>query len=703
MMRLQSRIDELERNRSEIVRDGDGGTTASSPASGEASSSNHHAHDNDANAMMGLMEEVRPGEGNNPVGDSSAASFMSKIKSVLDQQSTPPDMVQRQQPRARSSPGSAPVLVSRHDRRPFRRPDYVLPSRHQADHLLQVYWQLVDSLYPFLDKDDFTTKYHSLWTGKPAMEDENGFICLINAVFSIASHLDSSIPPAERIGAAEVFYRRAQLQMGLDLLQCRSVQTVQCFLLLGQYLQSTNDPQQCWVFTGLAIRIAQSLGLDLPSTSAHQTQRKVWHGCVLMDRTLSMTFGRPAVITSQAAASVPSPFTHPNLTACSCHTELCIFDPDSPDLHFFIECLKLYEVMGETLLALYNPVPEADGSGDSYAHYFGGLGAKAAGTVLEMDSKFGQWIRSLPLHLRYEPEHGVKVVPKKSRIHLRQTNVLWIRYCHIRTLLFRPVLSRFCTATGAIAGAHEGTLAHKLALQCSVMCVRSALDTLSLFGPILEQLEWDELDDILPSWWYSIFYLYTAATVLVAARLNPTVEAEVGEEVIANASRAATAALRRYEIFGRHAKRCAAAIGLLFDQIPPHHPHQQHHNSIQQQVEQQRPPWPPSRMHSSNLGGGARAQVPDGGSLEDNDDQNRRWETWSSQVLRDRDRHLSEAGSEQAWIYDQRANADPTTPGYLTEQHAPSVDILEASDLRFDLGGDMSWLSSMPFDLYSEF
>lgn len=64
----------------------------------------------------------------------------------------------------------------------------------------------------------------------------------------------------------------------------------------------------------LAIRIAQDLGLDLPQTSRRleiqrdqEMARRIWHGCVMMDRVLSMTFSRLPTISRACATCVPFP------------------------------------------------------------------------------------------------------------------------------------------------------------------------------------------------------------------------------------------------------------------------------------------------------------------------------------------------------------------------------------------------------------
>ena len=679
VIRLQSRIDELERvsHRKSLPDGADLPTGPSTPMS--TSTQNHHSG---ANAMMGLI-----GDGDNveqsAVGDSSAASFMNRIKAVLDQQLTPSSTTQPQS----AAPSSAASSLLRQRR--FRNPDYVLPSRHAADKLLQIYWLLVDPLYPFIDKEDFMPKYQSLWTGNPTMDDEICFICLLNSIFAVACILDSSIRPQDRVSSGEVYYKRAQGYVDLEFLQFQSVHTVQCLLLMAQYLQSTREPQQCWMFVGLAIRIAQSLGLDLPSTSTTTQNgnpddflRKLWHGCVLMDRTLSMTFGRPTIITSQGAELVPRPLPHPDTAECACGNQICIYNASSPDLHFFIETLKLYEIMSETLVALYNPTREAPSAvEDSYTRYFGRLGAKAAGTVLEMDGKYTTWQCNLPLHLLYRetPDFMQHIT------HSRQAKILSLRHSHIRTLLFRPVLSRFCSVCHYEDDVEKDSLAYKLALQCSIMCVQSALHTVNLFGRTHAEVRLEGLDGLLPAWWYCILYLYTAATVLVAARLNPTIEDEVGgEEVMSAASRTATSTLNSYGNFGKHAKRSAAAIELLFDQIPRQGQHRQ----------------PQIR---SDLNSIQPASLPQEKILASGQD----WTDVQREMAASVNASINANASMNA---NTTLPQDPALIGYVGNNVQPmgtammDPSYFDPSDLRFglDLEGDMSWLDSDPFQLYGE-
>jgi hypothetical protein len=73
-------------------------------------------------------------------------------------------------------------------------------------------------------------------------------------------------------------------------------------LLMGQYLQSTQKSAQTWKMHGLAVRAAFQIGLhssDLArdfSPIDREVRKRTWFGCIMLDRTLSMTFGRPASI-----------------------------------------------------------------------------------------------------------------------------------------------------------------------------------------------------------------------------------------------------------------------------------------------------------------------------------------------------------------------------------------------------------------------
>lgn len=99
---------------------------------------------------------------------------------------------------------------------------------------------------------------------------------------------------------------------------------VQYLLLTGQYLQGTRRSTQAWVNHGLAVKAALQMGLHTNDTlstltlTEREIRKRVWFGCVTLDRTLSMTFGRPATI-PDSYVRLPMPTVlpwSPDLTIC---------------------------------------------------------------------------------------------------------------------------------------------------------------------------------------------------------------------------------------------------------------------------------------------------------------------------------------------------------------------------------------------------
>jgi hypothetical protein len=612
----------------------------------------------ESNAMMGFVRNVDQ-TNSQPYNDSSVASFMTQIKRLVDQETSD----------SQTSPASSlKSLLRRYQyRKSSRRQEFLnynLPSRQRADHLLSVYRRLVSTLYPFLDFEEIETLYLRLWTGEDLGEGGLTFVCLINVVFCLACNIDTTIAPQQRTSDAEVFYDRANELLQWNIVHEPSLLLVQCFLLLGQYLQSSDDPEQCWIFVGFAIRIAQSLRLDISSTSAkepmqrRESMRRLWHGCILMDQVLSMTFGRPSMISSQASMSVPLPLSHSDGAHCRCSTEP---ENDVADYHFYIETLKLYQLMNETLSMLYISVAEPTSSHDTNLTFFGVSGPKLVGNMLEMDQKLSSWSRSLPCHIRHD------TITDRGPMHQRQTNVLSIRYSHVRILLFRPILARYCSR-GAVQTVNSTSggddLPEKIALQLSVACVKAALRIIEDFDTIVAGRQVEELDDLLPAWWYSIFYIYTAATVLVAARLDHSLLAEVTEQAIRESWVKAMRILSRYELFSKHAKRCSAALCLISNLVIQQ---TQQRGKLRERVGQELTPIPTaSDAQGLQLVDESDSTVTAGVHTQD-------W--WSNEQEFDRLRRKA------------------TTVENVVRH-------FNTSGIQVDVFGDMSWLTSMPSQQY---
>ncbi|CAI7625149.1 unnamed protein product [Penicillium bialowiezense] len=525
------------------------------------------------NAMMGAVEQERASQGF--FGSSSAAGFMRQIRTAVDKRVDAPHR--------RSSVPRIPVhstlLPPRRDQPQQSVANYVLPPRKMADSLMEVYWDYVFPLYPFLISAQMKSEYAKIWAGDTLDSDENMLMCTLNVMFALASQLADFVPPSEREASADAFFSRAKGLFQFNLWDTGSAGLIQCLLLMAQYLQSTDSAHQCWIVTGLAIRNAQSLGLHLPETIAslqsfeeQQLARKIWHGCVLMDRVISMTFGRPAMITKTSSGVVPFPaavddeFIQPESTLEASQP------PNRPSMMaFFGKTLELYDIMNDVLLSLYNPSKDPSAE-DIHDFYFNNITNEGERTIFELDHSLSRWTRSLPVHLC-----GDSAMASANSIFCRQSIVLRARFLHVRILLFRPTLSKYCTlrdntATDSLISISD-SFPHRLALQCSVICVKAAQESIQL---IYNNVPTDGTGGPLPAWWYNVLYVYTSATVLIAGRLCSAILAEVTADSITQSWNQALEILRKYQSYSTSARRCVAALEILYEQVasegvPPHH------------------------------------------------------------------------------------------------------------------------------------
>lgn len=127
---------------------------------------------------------------------------------------------------------------------------YVLPTKKAACSLMYLYWEIVHSLYPFVDNDGICTAYQSLWQSDgPAYDD----LSILNIIFALACPLSPTIKLDRRKSSAEVYFCRARHPLNYELWQIWPFQLVQYLLIFDQHLQSSDHPHQCWMVIRLAV------------------------------------------------------------------------------------------------------------------------------------------------------------------------------------------------------------------------------------------------------------------------------------------------------------------------------------------------------------------------------------------------------------------------------------------------------------------
>ncbi|GLA21419.1 hypothetical protein AnigIFM62618_010730 [Aspergillus niger] len=521
------------------------------------------------NAMVGEVaaDERYPTQGF--FGSSSAGGFMRQIRVAVGKE-VPSSGASNPQSSLfdfhRSKGPSISANINNH----------VLPPRRMADHLMQIYWEFVFPLYPFFDREQLSAEYLRIWNGEGPASDEDMIMCTFNVIFALCCQLSENIKPENRASTADSFFSRAKQLIQFDPWQPGSTAFIQCLLLMSQYLQSTDHADQCWMVTGMAIRSAQSLGLHLPETSSRlassqgkELARRLWHGCVLMDRVVALTLGRPAMISKEAAGAVPLPTmvdeeVPPGFLDAESHFQDGEIERPS-FMTFYAKCLELYEILNDILLSLYsNSNTPADRPEDHHNYYFRSF-HEGQVTVTQLDYALTVWSQSLPKVFRCQSTP----LPANDIIS-RQRIVLRLRLLHIRMVLLRPILSKYCdlyNQSNITYHPSEDSLPQRFALQCSIVCVKSAQDLIDMTYTNLAMDNSTNTIGLLPAWWYNILYIYTASTVLIAGRLHQAILSELHEDSISRTWQRALDILRKYQSYSSSAQRCIVALELLDEKV----------------------------------------------------------------------------------------------------------------------------------------
>ncbi|KAJ4217211.1 hypothetical protein NW759_009158 [Fusarium solani] len=404
----------------------------------------------------------------------------------------------------------------------------VYPPRKTADDFVRCFWEFVHPVFPVLHKTSFMSRYNLLWsaeeneTRSDAMSemDEVIFSSTLNIVFAIGCRFSESVPAASRASLAQTFYQRSRSIYRFEILDSMSLSAVQMLLLTGVYLQSTQQATRCWNAVGLAIRAAQSLGLHVESPNQPRSQlsremrRRVWHTCLVLDKLLSMTFGRPAMISTSWHVPLPSLIDDEYLSADGQGEQ----PQDRPSrLGLLIWSSKLFLILDDILLSFYAPHPQksVDTMSDNDLNV-----QQIISEVMVLNRRIEEFFDSIPEYLRLEP--GSELIPDQQEVNVTiQKQILNCRYLYTRVLLLRPLLllttklpSKFLSSTRSTE-----TVDMSLVRRFCNLCVDTAFQ-------LIENIHHNLDTSYRSSAWHSVYFTFASAITLLAARTCPAVDAE---------------------------------------------------------------------------------------------------------------------------------------------------------------------------------
>ncbi|PVH91715.1 hypothetical protein DM02DRAFT_576718 [Periconia macrospinosa] len=467
-------------------------------------------------------------------GSSSALSFMRQMYTTIlgkDHIISSRD--------ARASPSQSCSAASTASLTRTTAPEHFsLFPRHLADQLMSLYWNRVYVLYPFVHRESFNKAYEDLW--KPSAShrtrDRPGlglgssidagpssvvFHCAYNAALALGMQF-SDISIEEKDKLSSICLEKSKNLLKLDLFEEGSISLVQTLLLLTQYFQSMNIPNKCWTSIGVACRLAQGLGLHLEDghflqpfdSSERELRKRVWHGCVTLDTTVSMTLGRPGMLIGDLGRSLPEAVDNDDWVSINGEQS-----NKASIIEFFSEAIKLSQILGRILLNVYRLNDQRHDKPE------GSDGYTSFDVLIELDEELSQYANRLPSNLCWT--HSNSSLPRDSAgILLRQSHVLHVRFLHSRMLLYRPIFFQFCRRNSRIArlgtpSSSGPAVVTSLAFHCALTCVQTAVE-------LIGSIEKYSCTAATGAYWYNMFYTRSAAMVVLLGGISPSIHESIG-------------------------------------------------------------------------------------------------------------------------------------------------------------------------------
>lgn len=284
-----------------------------------------------------------------------------------------------------------------------------------------------------------------------------------------------------------------------------------------QYLQGTQKSVQTWITHGLAVKVAMQLGLHSSEASRgrppleQEIRKRTWFACVTLDRTLSMTFGRPPnVLENHVKFDLPVPYS-------SIDPESGVDKLDETGVSFFNSTISLYRVMSSIIELLYE---------QNLGHGMSMSASETVACVFKLENELVQWQRiscrpgvlpatELPAAITTAVASAVGVPSNEDDnlvpaswwplYDLRLRVIITLRYNNLRILLHRPILTSLLMGAVADETRTDGvSIIQQVGASSVQACTRSAKEIISIISLIVHSE--GPARGLLGAWWFSLYY-----------------------------------------------------------------------------------------------------------------------------------------------------------------------------------------------------
>ncbi|RCH92448.1 hypothetical protein CU098_002643, partial [Rhizopus stolonifer] len=343
-----------------------------------------------------------------------------------------------------------------------------LPPKDLSEHLISLYFTHFYTFLPlFFRRQIFSSV------------DQSVTPLLLNSIYAVASRIspdlrvrtDPSLPDT----AGEIFFERAERLLD-ESYDKPSISTVQSLLLLASHQHGTMKSARAWLYSGMAFRMAQDLGLhrncdhwNIPPEECERRKRVFWC-CYIVDRLGSAMYGR-ATTFEERDCDVPFPSMDDN--------DLLSSQPPIRLLENFINLIKLCDILGHVLKSIY------------YVRSLQHTAAKQADSVVTtLNKRLHQWHDQLPSALK---------------VHTKSDEPPCVAVCQLHQIYYTTLILLHRLF---IPGPNQSAPIPSL-LPCASICASAADSILSISHHLLEH---NRLAYVMN---YAVYYVFTAGVAFL--------------------------------------------------------------------------------------------------------------------------------------------------------------------------------------------
>ncbi|KAL1901642.1 Transcriptional activator of fatty acid utilization [Ceratocystis pirilliformis] len=265
---------------------------------------------------------------------------------------------------------------------------FLLPPRALCDEIVDAYFKYVHPIMPLLNKTRFMNRYRNP-KNPPSLFLLQSVLLAGSRVCTNRQLLDAN---GSATPAALTFYKRAKALYDANYEDDR-VTIVQSLVLMGWYWEGPEDvTKNVFYWTNMAVTVAQGSGMHRNVENSQLSKadkrlwKRVWWVLFSRDRSVAVALGRPVRINlddSDVPMLVADDFIEDEDNAPS------DYKPDANSVTFFLQYVKLCEIMGLVLSQQYSAASKGR--------------PKRAIDLTHSDMALADWLQNCPI--KYDKEN----------------------------------------------------------------------------------------------------------------------------------------------------------------------------------------------------------------------------------------------------------------------------------------------------------